>query len=189
VVQFKASFSAGPVRRKPTPSAQPQQLFTWHECVTPNSSKEVRRDLRMAAMVFHCRLPGGSSVLRDVFFWDLYAGKIKQSQTHWWLVCFPLDGFLKRATPKSSILIGFTIINQTFCHTPIYGPQINGWYHPALAVPWLSESSRCPTWRCYPAAQPRKTVDPSGLSFHPRWGGEKPALAVAGVAFGEQNVQ
>lgn len=82
VVQFKASFSAGPVRRKHTPSAQPQQLFTWHECVTPNSSKEVRRDLRMAAMVFHCRLPGGSSVLRDVFFRDLYAGKIKQSQTH-----------------------------------------------------------------------------------------------------------
>ena len=66
-------FSAGPAENPPT--TQPQQLFTWHECVTPNSSKEVRRDLRIAAMVFHCRLPGGVIVFLRMFF-SGYAGKI-----------------------------------------------------------------------------------------------------------------
>ena len=40
-----------------------------------------------------------------------------------------MDVSLNDGTPKSSILIGFSIINHPFWGTPIFGnPHINGWY-------------------------------------------------------------
>ena len=68
--------------------------------------------------------------LFELFAWAGWTVQIQRKKTCW----IHLGVSKNRGTPKSSILIGFSIINHPFWGTPIFGNTHMGFYHQSFNV-------------------------------------------------------
>ena len=114
-----------------TVEEQEEDLFKCARSPMANSCKMTRGDAPgwMFSFWWKKQVRIGSSSFGTWHCWCSDAIRSSQWVNH-------LGGFLKFGSPKSSSLMRFSIINQPFLDTPIYGTPFFGWLCRKTPRPW-----------------------------------------------------